>query len=294
MEEMMNKFCAALAFLITGFTLIAQSPLFADPGIVTAASGLNIRVKPDSKSGIIITAPFKSRIDIDEVTAIKESVKGQSGVWLKVTFYDFTRDKESAGYAFSPYVFTKKDSEFNQIRDEFLSKQFSIVIRREGKDALHWKYSLRLKNGQAVTLFQNNGDKDLGENDYFICDYFPEAGFVGFNRNSPDYWLVDHQTGRIQTLDYGLPSFNPDGSAYFDWSAGGMFGSNFVIYELNKRIPGKIFVLEETDLQSWDMFLPAWKDSSTVDISYMTEGGEKHIQIKRTSRGWIKGPESSR
>jgi len=278
--------------LILGILLITPYSLSADTGIVTAGSGLNIREKPDSKSKIVVTAPFKSRIDVEEVTKIKETIKGEPGVWLKVSFYDFMRDKENTGYAFSAYIFRKEGAEFPQIREDFLAKKFSIEVRREGSNDLHWNFSLKLKNGKSVILFQNDGDEQKGADDYVICDYFPEAGFVGFNHNSPDYWLVDHQSGRIQTLGYGLPSFNQNGSAYFDWSAGGMFGSHFVIYDLTARIPTQTFALEESDLQRWDMFRPVWKDSSTVEISYVMGGKERSLRIKHTAKGWRKEPEA--
>lgn len=273
---------------------IASAPLFADPGIISARSGLNIRERADSHSRVVATAPFKSLIEIEEITDVQERVGTQTGVWLKVTYTNPTTGNDSSGYAFDGFVFRQEDTDLFTLRENFLKRTFSIDLRREGTDDMHWKVILKLRNGQNAVLFQNNGDADKGSDDLYLADAFPEAGFIAITRKeSPEVSLVDLTTGRITPMLYAsIPVFNSASTAFFEFSSGGMFGTHLDIYQITGRSITKVFSIGESDFEGQEG-TAVWKDPGSIECEYPSGGGKKRFTLRLQSGRWNKGPACS-
>ncbi len=275
--------CVVLALVF------AFGPAFAEPAIVSAKSGLNIREKPDVKSAVLATAPFGADIDISEVLAKTEVLQGKKGVWMKVN-YVMPGGDSLEGYAFDGFLFHETGNEDPyDVREKFVRTQFGIAAVRQGRDDTHWSFSLKLQGGRSVVLFQNDGKTD-DTNDYFLYDYFAVPSFVMVHRKgTPDFFLVDYTTGKITRMNYGSsPVFNPTGSAYFESASGGMFGYAIDIYELVNRAPRKVFGMEEQDLPSWDRLTAVWKDASTIECRYVLGGGTRGFILRKNSGTWVR------
>lgn len=270
--------------------LFACAPLFADPAIVSAKSGLNIREKPDTKSKVLMTVVTGGEVEVEEVLSKSENIQGKQANWMKVTYQDPSGGPSVSGFAFGGFLFREPGKHPVELREDFIQAQYGIVVTHQGTDDTHWSVSLKLQSGKVVTLWKNNGSSDGGSGGYYVADYNPAAGFISFRqKDTPDYALVDYTTGKIHRLQYDVPSFNAAGTAYFESANGGMFGFHMDVYEIGSgRVPRNVFAMHEEDLPSWDEFRAAWKDANTIECRYVHGGAKRGFLIKKTGGSWVR------
>lgn len=275
--------CSFAGFLSFG----GVGTLRADPGVVIASSGLNVRGRPEANAPILITATPLSIIEIIETTTVKETVQGKPGVWLKVRALEPSTGNEIEGYAFDAWVFHQQAKDGTQLLESYLAQKHRIVIERSAKDDLHWTVSVRLKAGRMATVFSNAGSQDVGESDFYLADVHPGASWLIFRRRSyPEAYLVDYMSGHSFLMEYASPVLSPDGQSVYDVTSGGMFGSHLVIYDLKSRSASQVFRIDENDLPSWDRFRCAWKDSATLECSFMFGNDTRRLTVRRTNGQW--------